>query len=91
MGSLSAAARNREVADHRAPDLEPTLTDRGQMGAAGDERHVVPGADEFGSVVTADRTRAQNRNSHVVTLIRFLASNRRRADDRQPRIDLAPC
>ena len=53
-----------EVAERRAAHLESTLADRGQVRAARDERHVVPGARQPRTVVPAHAAGSKNRDLH---------------------------
>ena len=62
-----------EAVGHGRPDLEvpvrradanPPLRERTQLGAAGEERHVLAGARQPGAHVGADRARAHDQRSH---------------------------
>ena len=51
---LFRPGRHREVPQHGAADFEPAGAHGRQMRTAGDERDVMPSADELGAVIAAD-------------------------------------
>ena len=62
--SSSAPPRDDEIAERGAPDLESVLANRGEVGAARHERHVVAGPRQLRAEVAADRPGSENGNFH---------------------------
>ena len=56
---------NGEVAERGTPDLQAPRADRLEVRAPGDERDVMTGTREPRTVVSADRTRPENRETHL--------------------------